>query len=107
MSLEQTNKIDAMGLDKKSGHLVLTIADAWDWENENQHLIALQEKLNAYLDFIESGQIFENIDSGTDKVLRIHVVFRYPPPPLALEFLEKAEAVTSQVQVLVTSEFFP
>jgi hypothetical protein len=29
------------------------------WSDEWQHLLALQAKLNAYFDFVQSGQIFE------------------------------------------------
>lgn len=38
--------------------LVLMIADHLDWENELQHLSLLQDKINAYVSFIESGKIY-------------------------------------------------
>ena len=38
--------------------LALMIADHLDWENELQHLTLLQDKINAYVSFIESGQIY-------------------------------------------------
>jgi hypothetical protein len=55
MSLDQPNKVDAIGLEKGTDQTVLTIADSWDWTDEPKHLIALQAKLNSYLEFIESG----------------------------------------------------
>jgi hypothetical protein len=30
MSLENTNTVDAMGIENETGHAVLTIADSWD-----------------------------------------------------------------------------
>ena len=38
--------------------LALVIDDT-DWSDEDDHLLALQEKLNAYAAFIESGEVFE------------------------------------------------
>lgn len=106
MSLEQTDKVDAMGLDQRTGHIVLTVADAWNWNDEIPHLLALQEKINAYFKFIETGQVWESCESDPAKILRVNVVFRYPPPASALEFLEKAASAAVQLQVLVSYEVF-
>ena len=78
MSLDQPNKVDAIGLDNETDQTVLTIADSWDWNNEPKHLIALQAKLNAYLEFIESGQVWDEYPTAKGKNLRIDVVFRFP-----------------------------
>ena len=106
MSLEHIDKVDALGLDQRTRHVVLTIADSWNWNNENQHLLALQEKINAYLNFIETGQVWEAYTMDKARNLRINVVFRYSPPASALEFLEKAASVASQIEVLVSHEVF-
>ena len=106
ISIEQIDKVDAMGLDRITGHIVLTIADSWDWCDENQHLLALQEKLNAYLNFVDSGQVWESFDSRQAEKLRINVVFRHHPPASALEFLGKVSSVAAEIQVLLSYEVF-
>lgn len=106
MPLEQTNKVDAMGLDSQTGHAVLTVTDSWDWNDEHGHLSALQEKLNAYFEFIENGQVWEFYPTGKGRRLRINVVFRFTPPAVATQFLAKAADVASQLDVLVTHETF-
>ncbi len=61
MAIEKSNIVDAVGIEKTTGDVVLTIADYLDWEtSEAQHLELLQEKLNAYLRFIESGELLES-----------------------------------------------
>ena len=61
MSVDQTNKID-FGVDKASGDLKLAISDHSPWdEDEGDHLFLMQDKLNAYLSFIESGELFEKV----------------------------------------------
>ena len=59
MSIEQSDKIDFISI-TKSGKVQLTISDHLEWNNEEMHLLILQKKINAYLDFIQSEQIFED-----------------------------------------------
>ena len=58
MSILDKNKIDGIGKSKTENKIALMIADHLDWENELQHLTLLQEKINDYISFIESGQIY-------------------------------------------------
>lgn len=59
MSIMESNKIDAIAVDKENNRVVLMIADHLDWEYEGIHLKMIQDKVNAYISFIESGQIYE------------------------------------------------
>ena len=59
MSIEQSDKIDFISI-TKSGKVQLTISDHLEWNNEEMHLLILQKKINAYLDYIQSEQIFED-----------------------------------------------
>ena len=58
MSILDKNKVDGIGKSKTENKLALMIADHLDWENELQHLTLLQDKINTYISFIESGQIY-------------------------------------------------
>ena len=51
MRLSNSNAVDFLGLEKATGHIVLTLVDDCDWNDELQHLVLLQAKLNRYLDF--------------------------------------------------------
>ena len=81
---------------------MLTVFDAWDWDDQERHLLALQAKLNAYLGFVESGQIYENYPAAAGKALRIDIVTRYPVPEAALSFLEQAATVASRLNITIT-----
>jgi hypothetical protein len=102
MSLDKLEVVDAVGTEKDSGTIVLTLFDAWDWDNQRQHLLALQTKLNSYLGFVESGQIYKDYPEAAGKTLRIDVISRYPVPDAALTFLEEAAAVASQLSITIT-----
>lgn len=93
MSVEDKNVIDIITINKE-GVLILTISDHLEWDDENEHLLLLQEKINSYLDFIENGQLAESYPDKADKKIMIQIVFKYQPNKTAEDFLEKArEAV--------------
>src|SRR5579871_5176627 len=79
MSIEQTEKIDFITVDKASGDVWLTISDHLPWnDDEGIHLVLLQQKLNAYLRFIESGEIFEKAPDAKGRRIVINVVGKFP-----------------------------
>jgi hypothetical protein len=102
MSLDNAAAVDAIGVEKNSDTAILTIIDSWAWEHEEFHLEALQEKLNAYFQFIESGQIYESYPDANGKAIRIDIVARFPIPVRALAFLEQASRVASQLGIAIT-----
>lgn len=63
---------------------MLTISDHLDWDNEQGHLRTLQEKLNLYLAFIESGELLVKYPQAAGRHRRIDVVFRVQPAGEAL-----------------------
>ena len=90
MSVEQIDKIDFISTTPE-GKVELTISDHLEWDAENNHLLILQNKLNAYLDFIQSGQILEDYPSAENKEIVISVVMKYAPKEDALTFLNHCE----------------
>ena len=80
--------MDAMGTDRITGEVVLTISDHLHWDEE--HLVQLEKKLAAYVRFCESGQIVEtNPDAATSKVA-ISIIAQHRPTDEAVQFLEEA-----------------
>lgn len=61
MSVTDNKVVDAITLEKESRRLVLRIFDHLSWDDDiiETHLIALQEKLNDYMDYIISKQYEE------------------------------------------------
>lgn len=101
MSLDATGEIDAIGVERDSEMVVLSIVDSWTWEDERRHLQALQDKINAYFAFVESGEIYGLYPSAAAKGIRIDVIGRYDPPVEAIAFLEKASEVASQLGLVI------
>ena len=89
MSLEQVNIIDAIGIDNITGYVVLTISDPFEWVDTNEHLLMLQEKVNMYLSFVESGEIFDVYPNAHDKPVLIDVIHKFYPNSMGQEFYNK------------------
>lgn len=93
MSIEQTQIVDFVNIDPKSGDVWLTISDHLPWDQgEGEHLFLLQNKLNAYLRFIESGEIFKEIPAAMGRNILINLVGQFPLSEKASLFFEKARA---------------
>ncbi len=91
MTIEQTEIIDFISADRQTGGIRLTISDHLSWDMEKQHLLLLQEKINAYIRFIESGEIYEHAEKAKDKQITIRLALKYNPSELALQFLALAQ----------------
>ena len=96
MSVDQTDVIDIIGIDKKTGYVVLTISDHLEWEGDNDHHVILQEKLNTYLSFIESGEIYESYPQASGKKFLISVYGRNEPDEEGLKFLAKVKKIIEE-----------
>ena len=90
MSVDQKDTVDFISTSPE-GNVMLTISDHLPWDKKNEHLLALQDKLNSYLMFIESGEIFESYPTAKSKSLIIEVVMKYKPNEVVLVFLTQSK----------------
>lgn len=92
MSIEQTDVVDLIGTDSKTGEVWLALMDHLEWGEDDQfdkeHMFLLQEKINAYLRFIESGEIFQSYPSARGREIVIKVRRKYPLSDEAKAFCE-------------------
>ena len=95
MSVEQTDKVDFISITDE-GNIALTISDHLEWYSKNEHLLTLQNKINAYLNFIESEQIFEDYPNAKNRKLKISVSMKYEPTENSLQTLENFKNFISE-----------
>ena len=86
MSVEDPHVIDIIHSEKDGGNVTLTVTDHLEW-GDGEHLMKLQDKLNSYLAFIESGEIFEKYPKEKGKVVKLNVVCKYHPDSEGEKFL--------------------
>lgn len=91
MTVEQAKVIDAIHTDTRTGCVHLTIADHLEWDGD--HLMKLQEKLNSYLAFVESGEIRTAYPASVDSAVAIDLVLKYRPNAEGEAFLAQVRNV--------------
>ena len=99
MTIEQRNLVDFSCIDKEDGCLILAISDPLEWDERNQHLLQLQQKMNDYLRFIESGEIYEKIPNAPGRKIKIIVYLMYLPTDIVERFFNTAREVCQQINV--------
>jgi hypothetical protein len=102
MSVEETNKIDRTAWDKNKTRVLLVVSDHLDWEvEEGEHLFLLQEKLNTYLYFIESGKLVETLPWASGLPVTIRIYGKFPLSPEAARFLELVKQKLETIDVSI------
>lgn len=73
------------------GYIVLTVSDHLPWdEDEQEHLLALQTKINNYLEAVETGQLESEYPAAAGKEILIQVIMKFTPSNRGYEFLRSA-----------------
>jgi hypothetical protein len=87
MSLDQSNIIDALGIDETTGRVTLIILHDTPWEGTPAQLYLLQEKLNVYLSFALDGEMEAEYPAFAGKPLRLRIDCASAPDPGTLHML--------------------
>ena len=95
MSILEENVIDSASIE--NGILILTISDHLKWDNE--HLFLLQEKINSYIQYIESGQIFEDFGESSYETIEIQLIYKYKPNENYRKFLCRLEGALLKLKL--------
>jgi hypothetical protein len=100
MSVEDELVIDAIGGDDKKDEVVLLITDHLDWSEAsiNEHLYKLQKKINTYINFFESGDIY-NTQSYLGKSVVIEIAFKFELSEKGKWFIEQVEPVLESIGI--------
>ena len=95
-----------MGIDRETGHVVLTISDHLDWSDTVGHQTILQKKLNTYLAFVESGEILGQYPEAKNRPVAFRVVFQVPPDQSGRAFVARAREAIESAGFTLRDEVF-
>lgn len=102
MSVVETDNIDAIGVDKEMQRVFLSIVDPLMWDDENVHLFTLQEKINTYLYFIESGELLKAFPDSKGFDITIELVLKHTPSDEAITFFDKTIQILLDKNIVFT-----
>jgi hypothetical protein len=106
MSVEQSEIIDIVNVDPRTGHVVLTVSDHLDWSHSTEHFALLQKKLNKYLAFVESGELLRNYPKAKDRPVAFNITFKFKPNEEARTFLLRTKGIIESAGFTLRHEVF-
>ena|SRR5690606_10483941 len=92
MSVENKEVIDLISIDEQQ-KVILTISDHLEWDERNEHLLILQEKINSYLESIEGGDLYEKYPNARNRKIVIRIVSLYNPNEDGEFFLQRVKQI--------------
>ncbi|KAF1028628.1 MAG: hypothetical protein GAK37_02150 [Pseudomonas sp.] len=83
-------------------NIILAITDHLEWGNaveQGEHLLMLQEKINVYIAFIESGEMYTEIPGALGKHPVIRVFGLHELPEQGERFIHQVAKVLEEVGI--------
>jgi hypothetical protein len=102
MSIVDVNKIDGIAIDSNDDcRLMLLITDHLDWMEEYEHLLQLQNKINAYINFLESEQYRDVYPEKQFTTYCIEIHFKYEITSNCIKFIDTINKQLSANNILI------
>ena len=100
MSIIEKDMVDGIALSEDKV-IKLLLTDHLDWEEEYEHLLMLQDKINSYLAFCESGQYKEVYKDYEAESVVFEIHFLFEPTQNAYKFLGQIPAQIGELSVAI------
>jgi hypothetical protein len=107
MTIEQQGVVDFISMSKDKKIVTLTISDHLTWTEELEHMFLLQEKINKYLAFIESGEIYTAYKKAKGKKIEIEIYAKYDLTEKAKQFIDEIRNVLENAGYLFEWRYSP
>jgi len=106
MSIEDRTKIDIIGTMSNSPVVQLIITDPLKWDDVSSHTIMLREKVDTYLEFIDSGQLELLSEPSMPENPEIHILLatKYMPHKDAQPIIETLRTSLAERGVIFDHE---
>ena len=95
MTILLSDQIDIISAAQDKGMIYLTISDHLDWQYQDK-LLLLQQKINHYLAYIESGEMALKDPQASFLNPIICLVCQYHPNNQVIEFLTKVQGIVEE-----------
>ena len=97
MTISDTGVVDMIGYHEASQVCTLGITDHLDWTKSDEHLSILQDKLNAYINYIALGNAAEYCQPHTVRMYKILIYAKHHQPIIAEQFMHIFQVQLSEI----------
>jgi hypothetical protein len=103
ISITETKVVDIIAVPEcEPDNVVLVITDHLEWgakAQQGEHLLLLQEKINTYIAFIESGELLQSYPPAKGKNPEIRINGLYELPDQGQIFIDRVTEVLKGVGI--------
>ena len=96
---QKTQEIDIISANAEEGKVYLTITDTMTWDSKKEKLLLLQDKINTYMNFIQSGKLVELHPQTKSLKPVVALATSEQPDSQGLAFLEQVKQLMDKVDV--------
>lgn len=109
MSITEVDKIDLVASRPDSNIVKLVVTDHLEWDDLDAHSLILQEKIDSYLYFVESGQLGDLAEPALPADIKVCITLAslYPPPSEAEPLLQQIRDSLESIGILFEVEVRP
>ena len=109
MAIENANIIDGIGIDKEMNAIRLLLTDHLLWEGEGElseyeHLMLLQDKINAYISYLESKQYKKNYPDEEFSMAVIEIHFQHAITDNCEKFLNAVQSQLGEIGIKIEAQ---
>lgn len=107
MAIDNINVIDGIGIDESRSAVCLLLADHLKWEqddnslSEYDHLMLLQDKINAYIAYLESKQYTQQYPNVVFEMAVIEIHYKYDISDNCEKFLNAVQDQIGQYGIAI------
>ncbi len=89
--MELHQQVDIVSQSPDGERVVLSMVETRNWGTDGSNLMDVQQKLYAYLDFVETGQIWTAYPAMRGKKIEFRLHARFVPTKFEEEFFTRAK----------------
>ncbi len=89
MTIENDKTIDAIGVERSSGMVILTITDHLDWSNVSYHTECLKQKFEFYVNAVLTGLLLQHYPNAIGRDVCIDLLCKFSPNTKGLANISK------------------
>lgn len=107
MAIDNVNVIDGMAIDKEKNAISLLLTDHLPWDcddnpiSEHDHLVLLQDKINAYISYLETKQYEATYPEENFAMAVIEIHFKYEITQNCENFLNVVQNQIGQYGIII------
>ncbi len=88
--------IDVVAQRPGSDEYVLVMLESREWDGSTERLAQIQDKINAYLEYVNSGQFCWMYPDATGRPVHIELRCSYEPDPNTVRFIDDARSYLAE-----------